>query len=50
MERGFGVNAFEVQTRVFLKMIWSEVFSRSEPQIPPEVASIKHALLVYLKN
>jgi hypothetical protein len=38
-------NASEVETRMFLEMICYVAASFSEPQLPPEVASLKHALL-----
>jgi hypothetical protein len=39
------LNAFEIETRVVLELICSEAASFSEPQLPPEVASLRHILL-----
>jgi hypothetical protein len=43
VQPGFGV---EVETIVFLEAICSEAASFSEPQLPPEIVSLKRALLV----
>jgi hypothetical protein len=43
-------NDSEVETRVALELICSEAARFSEPQLPPEVASLRHALLAYFKQ
>jgi hypothetical protein len=39
------LNVLEAGTGVFWELDCSETASFSEPQLPPEVASLKHALL-----
>jgi hypothetical protein len=44
-ERIWRPNAFEVETRMFSELVCSEAVSFLEPQLPPNIASLRRAIL-----